>query len=164
MIIFQAYALPVTLSSSHHVVFSYKRYIFWIFMVLSQLAHEDTPPMSSLIMSSFCHHVVLWYEAHLAHEDTPPPGLVLHLHLLNQLGSDLGVIMIIIKIIILSSWSLLVSSWSLFMWSWSAPSQGRPQASQWTSQLCTSWSDWRLGCLYSFIITVRWSRNWTGLS
>ena len=41
-----------------------------------------------------------------AHEDTPPPGLVLHLHLLDQLGSNLGVIMtisFILKIIILSS-------------------------------------------------------------
>ena len=112
-----------------------------------------------------CHHFVIMssfdtYEAHLAHEDTPPPGLVLHLHLLDQLGSDLSVIMtisFILKIIILSSWSLLVSSWSLFMWCWSAPSQGRPQASRWTSQSCTSWSDWRWECFYSFIyLQPRW--------
>ena len=126
----------------------------WCFTTLHMRTHHTC---HHLIISSFCHHVVLWYEAHLAHEDTPPPGLVLHLHLLDQLGSDLGVIMIIIKIIILSSWSLLVSSWSLLMSSWPAPSQGRPQASRWTSQLCTSWSDWRLGGFHSFIyLQPRW--------
>ena len=57
--IFQTHTFPVILWSSHHViVFSYMRYIFWIFMVLSHLAHEDTPHMSSfdhvIILSSCC--------------------------------------------------------------------------------------------------------------
>ena len=149
------------------IVFSYMRYIFWIFMVLSHLAHEDTPPMSS-----FCHHVVLWYIwsspctwGHTSPWSRPPspsprsawqrPERHHGHHQDNHF-----VIMtfsFILEIINLSSWSLLVSSWSLFMWCWSAPSQGRPQASRWTSQSCTSWSDWRLGCFYSFIyLQPRW--------
>ena len=150
--IFQAHAFPVTLSLCFHI-WDISSESSWYSPTLHMRTHHP------------CHHFVIMssfdtYEAHLAHEDTPPPGLVLHLHLLDQLGSNLGVIMtisFILKIIILSSWSLLVSSRSLFMWCWSAPSQGRPQASRWTSQLCTSWSGWGLGCFYSFIyLQPRW--------